>query len=217
MPRHVPHLVFLLTVIPTAAQAQVADELGDPAITDPAPVVAPSDAVPAPPPGYRWHTRRADPYAVAPQANDAERPPVYTSEPLVDEGEKPSRLARIGVEIAGGYAGMFLGGLTGYGLGCAMDDLCLVGPIFGTIVGVGFGTPLGVWSAGKIMGGDGGFWATMLGTLAGWGLAALILSEVQSSGRSRDGTGEGAGGEVLALLSALPVAGGVFAFEITSD
>lgn len=72
-----------------------------------------------------------------------------------------------------------------------------------------FSTTFGIWSFGRAAGGHGNYWMTMLGTLAGGGLGAVVTHYGATAAQS-DAT-------ALLAVSATPllmIAGGVLAFEL---
>lgn len=72
-----------------------------------------------------------------------------------------------GMAIAGGI----FGGLV-FSASCEGED-CLGVVLVSGLVGATFGVPLGVYGAGRLMGGRGQFWPSFLGTLVGAGLGLV--------------------------------------------
>ncbi|ATB33281.1 hypothetical protein [Melittangium boletus] len=105
------------------------------------------------------------------------------------EPQQASRELRILAEVGAGavtsLGGGFVGGFGGFalcantGLGRGGDFLpCLGTALVGAGAGLVLGYPLGVWWGGEAMGGDGRLWASMLGTVLGFGVGLpLVLEE----------------------------------------
>lgn len=87
--------------------------------------------------------------------------------------------------VGGGLAGAGVG-LLGLLVGAAVfaptcdSDSCII-PIFLTgMVGAAFGTPIGVYGAAKLLGGQGRYWPSFLGTVLGAGVGALAAAVAQN-------------------------------------
>jgi hypothetical protein len=122
-------------------------------------------------------------------------------------GEEPGRAARVGMSLllgsgAGAIAAV-AGGLVGVA-GIRDEAVRPVGSLWtGASLGFALGAPLGVMLAGWLFDGDGAWWATILGDLAGLaaGAGAALLG----------------GSEGVPLLFAFPLAGAVLGYETSSS
>jgi hypothetical protein len=110
--------------------------------------------------------------------------------------------------LGGGLAGT-IGGLAGLLVGfavfsptCGSGD-CVWPILLSGVLGASFGTPLGIYGAGKLLDGQGRYWPTFLGTVVGGGLGliAALLSENDVA------TG--------VALATGPIIGGIVAYEIS--
>lgn len=124
-----------------------------------------------------------------------------------DPDEGPGRAARVGMSLLLGSGAGALAAVAGGFVGVAgiRDDAVRpVGNLWiGASIGFALGLPLGVMLAGWLFDGDGAWWATILGDLAGLaaGAAAALLG----------------GSEGVPLLFAFPLAGAVLGYETSSS
>ena len=191
-------LLLALAVLPSAALAQPKLD-GAEGLT------------PAPPTSYT--EVHVTVYASTPDAPAAPSALGAPGAPLEDRPTMGSRAGRISAELALGAAGMLGGGLAGFAIGSATCNAsasdsdwfpCLGPMVVGGGIGAMAGTPLAIWLGGTALDGNGGLGWTLLGSSAGflaWGAIAAAA--------------EGDMGAWLGL--ALPLAGGVLGFELTSD
>jgi hypothetical protein len=153
-----------------------------------------------------------EPPTAEPTAEGVLTPPTIANLPLDQvppekpAEEPPGRGLRIGMGFlfgAGvGAAGALAGGLIG---GATLPDQSLqpLGAAWtGAAIGFGLLAPVGVMISGWLFDGDGSFWATLLGDVLG---AAIGAGAVVFGGTA--GT---------PLLFALPLAGSVVGYEVTS-
>jgi hypothetical protein len=124
--------------------------------------------------------------------------------------ERGQATRRVLMEVLAGSGGWLVGGFLGRTLyvdvlrgrcfDCSHD---YTRPIF---LGAGPGSGLGVYAAGRLMGGEGGFLGTMAGAVLGTGSAFLLLE-----------TDDGPSTLARELGTALmPLAGAIFAYEISN-
>lgn len=122
------------------------------------------------------------------------------------EGPPPvSRGVRIGLEALGGYVGAGLLGGAGFGIGLAVRGDPWVAVFAGSGAGA-IGVPTGIYLTGELLGGDGNYWATWGGVLAG-SVIPFAVSYACLGHDNRDGI-------QIALWATLPVAGGVLFYEL---
>ena len=139
-------------------------------------------------------------------------PASFAAEPAPDADAPMAREGRVVLETLGGYGGAAVGGLVGYGLGLAIGgdegDLSgLLGAV-GGIPGAAIGLPTGIYFIGELCGGDGNYWLTWVGVLAG--AVVPLIATYATPGDD--------GGAVLTLLWAtLPVAGGGLGYELSQS
>lgn len=117
------------------------------------------------------------------------------------------RAARIGLEVVmgvglgavpevgGAYIGILVDVMGGREAGVGMD--------IGTAIGASLGVGSAVWLAGYLLGGDGSFGWSVLGSTVGTGLAAGVLA-IKSTSSS------------LVVAAALPVIGAITGYEFSS-
>lgn len=113
----------------------------------------------------------------------------------------------------GGAAGVFSGGLLGYGTCVLLDGGgrsfgCLLPAAVVAYVGGTAGLSLGVWGAGELAGGNGGFGWTMLGALSGATVAAttLLLSDIEQGDPAW-----------WIILVGLPLTGAILGYELSTE
>lgn len=123
------------------------------------------------------------------------------------------RAERVVYETLGGFGGAVVGGLVGYGLGMATMGDGEYGVIFalafGAFPAAVIGVPTGIYLVGEACGGDGNYWATLGGTLAGAVVPtafAVLASENDSLWPVH-----------LLLWTTLPLAGGVIGYELSQS
>jgi hypothetical protein len=113
-------------------------------------------------------------------------------------------------EFLGGGVGGASVGFLGLLLGAAVfsplcdGEECIVPILLTGIVGATFGVPLGVYGAGTLLKGQGGFWPAFLGTVVGGGLGltvALLSADEEVA-------------PVIAM-SAGPVIGAIIGYELS--
>lgn len=98
-------------------------------------------------------------------------------------------------EVVGAYAGLSIDVTSGHDAGAGLD--------IGTALGAAIGVGSAVYLAGHLMSGDGAYGWSVLGSTAGTGLAAAVLSIKSTSA-------------TLVLAAALPVAGAIAGYELSS-
>lgn len=158
------------------------------------------------------HPLAPPPLLPAPEGPEAE-PPEGELFPHEFEDEPssgaPFTASRGALEILGG-------GVAGSGLGlvgmlltaaaiapsCSSDSCILTIYLVGATAAV-FGIPLGVYIAGRLMDGRGGYWATLLGTVIGTGLGIAAAVAAQEDAATAIG------------LTAGPLLGAVLAYELS--
>jgi hypothetical protein len=164
--------------------------------------------VPPPPPwGGANVPPPAGPYATAPVPQPP--PPI-----IVD---RQSRAERTIFELGGGLGagvviggiGLYVGLLAGLTEGRATSRTFLESTAIGGVIGAAIGVPVGVYLVGNNFRGNGGLGWTLLGSLAGGGIA-FGFAYAASNGDMPAG---------VAILTGLvlPVAGAVCGYELTSD
>ncbi len=186
------------------------------------------------PSGYAYTpttTATADPVASAEGYGDAPLPPAYappaqqatppatstppattfeSQRPTYTDSAEPSRLPRIAVEALAGLGGSFFGALLGL---LIADQLCSSGCdediVVGAAVGLLLGLPVGVWTGGIAMDGNGGLGWAIAGSMIGWVGTGVLVSLADDSG---DDTGW-----LTALGVAMPIGGAILGFELSSD
>lgn len=137
---------------------------------------------------------------------------VHAAEPT-PEPEEPGmpRAARITLETLGGYGGAAVGGLLGYGLALPAvgsgDFAGLAAAFVGGIPGAAIGLPTGIYLTGEACGGDGNYWVTWAGVLAG-SVVPFLVSYATAGDDGWEGT-------QIALWATLPVAGGIIGYELS--
>lgn len=131
-----------------------------------------------------------------------------------------SRAGRVGYEILGGFAGALGGGVVSLGMQCALtptqcpesksdfEEFLLIASTMNLIA-----VPLGVTIAGNLSDGDGGYGWAFLGSLAGMTLA-VPTSALLAAGGSGTRTGRNVG--IATLVTLLPLAGSIIAYEIST-
>ena len=156
-------LLCLALFAPYAGLAQGSNEV---------PASAPSQPEALPPP----------PLITAPEGSEEEPPEgelfPHELEPSRPPGE-PFSVGRGVLEFVGG-------GLVGAGVGFVSlllgtvvfvptcdSEACILGILSVGALGASFGAPLGVYGAAKLMGGQGRYWPSFLGTVVGAGIGAL--------------------------------------------
>ncbi len=128
-------------------------------------------------------------------------------------GERPRRpdedvhrARRMLAEILGLAAGLAAGGIVGGGLGCLANTRdCALGAAEGAVAVAIFTAPLGVFTAGSLMRGNGGYGWTLLGGVAGFGLGLALAAPINNSTAQ------------AVLLSFFPIVGMIASYEVTSD
>ena len=98
-------------------------------------------------------------------------------------------------EVLGAYVGLSVDVTSGHEAGAGLD----LGAALGAAVGVGSA----VYLAGYLMSGDGAYGWSVLGSTAGTGLAATLLTIKSTSA-------------TLVFAAALPVAGAIAGYELSS-
>lgn len=126
--------------------------------------------------------------------------------------EPMSREGRVVLESLGGIGGAVVGGLVGTGIGLAVfgDDGefgGLAAAIVGGIPGTAIGLPTGIYLTGEAWGGDGNYWATWGGVLAG-SVVPFIVSYSMLGDDPSDAL-------MVFLWGTLPLAGGVIGYELS--
>jgi hypothetical protein len=168
-----------------------------------APAVAPSDPSALPPP------------PLVPAAEPSETEPAEAElSPHELETEPPPgsgfSMGRATFEFLGGGLGGASVGFVSLLLGVVVfspicDSEGCIAPILLTgIVGATFGVPLGVYGAGKLLDGKGGYWPAFLGTLVGGGLGLTVALLSQS-----DDVAAGV------AVTAGPVLGAIVGYELS--
>ncbi|MEW6432773.1 MAG: hypothetical protein AB1730_14810 [Myxococcota bacterium] len=157
---------------------------------------------PALPPGQPDAQGLVQPPAVA----NAPYEQVVAEEARAKTEEPPGRGLRIAMGLLFGGALGAAGGVAGGFAGQATLPDSALQPVGATWAGAGIGfsiaAPIGVLLSGWLFDGDGSGWATLLGDLVGAGIgAAAVLF---------------GGPEGTPLLFALPLAGSVVGYEVTS-
>lgn len=202
---HVPALLRLfalgLLVLSAAARAD------EPPPVPSAPPLVPTELEPAgePAPGEQPAPRQENEAGVLKPAAIA-NPPLDVN-PETATKATPSRLPRIGAELLLGATAGALGGIGAGLLGHALWNDQFAPPLGGTWFGasVGFAVlaPIGVWLVGKWLDGNGSWWTTLVGDLVGAavGAASVIFG----------------GPEATPVLFALPLAGSLIGYEMTSE
>lgn len=133
------------------------------------------------------------------------------ADPAHAAGEPPvSREGRVVLETLGGYIGAGHGALVGYGIGVGIvgDEGDFGGAraaLVGGIPGMAIGLPTGIYLTGELCGGDGNFWLTGLGVVAGSVLPVILTTALAGD--------DDAEGLLIALWVTLPIAGGVLFYE----
>lgn len=165
------------------------------------------------------HAQPAPPGAVPPPppADDAERPPSYVPAPAPAPAPaapprlRPPSVGRVIGEAAGGALAGALGGgalgALGFAVNTATESTVPWAAAGGVLVGWTLAVPAGVTLAGRGLGGDGAYWASLVGSAAG----AVVGGGLYLA--ASDG-GEGALGVALAL--GLPVAGAIVGYELSA-
>lgn len=164
------------------------------------PASAPTEALPPPP------------LVTAPE--QAETPPPEGElipreyEPAESPGSEFSASRAI-LEVLGGGAvgaGMaVVGGIFG-GLafsGACAGEGCLGVIVISGIVGATFGVPLGVYGAGRLLDGQGSYWASFLGTVAGASVGTMVAL-----------AGQGEAAQVVGLTFG-PLLGAILGYEFS--
>jgi hypothetical protein len=194
-------LVGLVAATPARAQS-----LDEPAESPPWPKVSTPPLVPAP---QALETPEApdapDAPRVAPALGQPEAPPPgpELAAAPVDEPGRPLRIAM--AVLFGAASGAALAVAGGF-IGRATIRSASVQPLGSTWTGAGagfaVGAPVGVLLAGWLFDGDGAWWASVLGELAGVaaGAGAVLFGGVEG----------------VPLLFALPLAGSVLGYEFSS-
>jgi len=98
-------------------------------------------------------------------------------------------------EVLGAYAGLSIDVTSGHDAGAGLD--------IGTALGAAIGVGSAVYLAGHLMSGDGAYGWSVLGSTAGTGLAAAVLSIKSTSA-------------TLVFAAVLPVAGAITGYELSS-
>jgi len=98
-------------------------------------------------------------------------------------------------EVLGAYVGLSIDVSSGHDAGAGLD--------IGTALGAAIGVGSAVYLAGHLMSGDGAYGWSVLGSTTGTGLAAVVLS-IKSTRAT------------LVLAAALPVAGAITGYELSS-
>jgi hypothetical protein len=159
------------------------------------------------------------------QAEDApsqeQAPPPGESIPSSYEEQSSGRLlrpdrpglptaARITLEIMGGAAA---GGVSGFVVllvadaltdGCGDDVGCILTVLGATGGAIFLTTPLGVYAAGRLAGGQGSYWSTMLGMAVGSGAGVAMAIALNNTGDELQ----------IASLVTLPLLGAVLGYEL---
>lgn len=134
---------------------------------------------------------------------------------FVAEHEAGKRAGRFTLGVLGGAVGGAAVGVGTVALTCAAnpaDGWCVLpGILFGSVLAVTVGVPLGAWTMGYLLDGDGSFVATLGGTVAGALAFYGIWSALQSGGVSDTEIWFG-----YAAL-ALPALGAALAYELSSS
>ncbi len=134
-------------------------------------------------------------------------PTTVANPPLPPEPTPGSRLPRIAMGLLLGAGAGTIGGVAGGFIGGAAltpDALQPLGRAWaGAAAGFALLMPVGVLLAGHFFDGDGKWWATVLGDVAGLAVGALAVFL--------------GGAETTPLLFALPLAGSVVGYEATSN
>jgi hypothetical protein len=111
-----------------------------------------------------------------------------------------ARVRRLGFEVLAGGLSALVVGLPSALLGChSFKGDCGTGALLGGTLGVGIAVPAAVMIIGDALGGDGEFWATVLGDAGGLLIGAASV--------------ELGGWEAAVLLIALPLVGAVLGYE----
>ncbi|MFY0572065.1 hypothetical protein ACN28E_50685 [Archangium lansingense] len=126
-------------------------------------------------------TEEQPPLAASEQPGTQEHAPLRLSEEPWAQADDASRLSpgwrlvtEAGVGVLLGLGGGYAGIVTSQAM-CDADLLgfqggfmpCLGPNLIGVLLGVGIGIPLGVWSSGQLMGGDGNLMGALAGSLLG--------------------------------------------------
>lgn len=203
-PARVAAIALALGAAPSAARAQ----------STPPPLSPWSGAeLPPPPPPIAAPPPIADP----PPISD---PPTQRFDLSGAPDDRPTRGARVGYEILGGFGGAIAGSLMTVGGACVLvPRQCPESgsdrgefAILSSVTNM-FAIPLGVAIAGNLAGGDGGFGWTFLGSLSGMTVALLPAAFVAASGGSSTRTARYI--TIGAFLTLLPMAGSIIAYEVS--
>ncbi|MBN1210857.1 MAG: hypothetical protein JXB05_38770 [Myxococcaceae bacterium] len=112
-------------------------------------------------------------------------------------------LAGAGGALAGGLVGLVIADAVTCGVDECLDGVGYVGG--GIVTGIALAAPIGVYFAGRMMGGNGLFLPTLAGSLASGGLTALTLSAMS---RSISPVG-------VLLLALSPLVGSIIGYEVS--
>lgn len=116
-------------------------------------------------------------------------------------------LAEFGIGLGSAFVGALAGGTIGLGLGLGTGDpfaasiIAVLGGFGGWLIGL----PIGVTIGGNMLDGNGAWWAAVLGEVAGFLAFVLVANTVFNPG------------VVLFSFLALPTAGAVVGYELSSD
>lgn len=132
-------------------------------------------------------------------AHDSMQPALQ--EPVL--GRLGTSVVQVGAGAAGGFVGVLTGALVG--VAACQEEKADWGDLICAIWagGIGYlvGTPLGVWSAGELLGWDGSFWATLGGVFLG----LLVASPLSNQGDA-----------AVVFFLAGPV-GGTVGYQLSAD
>jgi hypothetical protein len=209
--RFLVFVAIIHTAGATTAWAQAGAASPDPATGEPPTGEGPPRPADPPPAGGEVSPPVPPPPVLAPSLAPCAEPTLL---PRPSRACTPSphaarwlRVGRIGLEavmgtglgavpeVLGAYIGLSIDVTSGHDAGAGLD--------LGTALGAAVGVGSAVYLAGHLMSGDGAYGWSVLGSTAGTGLAAALLSIKSTSA-------------TLVFAAALPVAGAITGYELSS-
>ncbi|HEY0985496.1 MAG TPA: hypothetical protein VGD80_00540 [Kofleriaceae bacterium] len=192
----------IVLLVAAASVTAAAQPPVDPAPPPAAPAQPPTTATPA-------ADLSAEPQPESPSAQLLPPGAVRRLPPRAASRERTGGwFAQFIVGSVGGFAGLWGGGIIGYGLQCALGCDQEFGGLAGALVGAGIGVPTGA-TIGVAIAGDGEheassaltFVGSALGSIGGWYLASGILEDSAFGGTVIVGAASALGGTLMYQLT----------------